>query len=323
MNPLKVNLIGLTVGLYLLLPLFFRIGPISVYLLVILAVCMCAALVNRIKVPCYALTNPGWDVRLLLVLIPMLYHREITAIIIYFIAPGLLFLLLMNCVRTRQQVDHLVDVILYCSVVNAAICLIEIASGVNLSYALCTDGSVSYESMYRYGILRVAGAFVNPINNGVFCMMASALVLYRIYSGELSARKHRNFWLIWFANIAIVVLTSSRAALLVTAGVNVLVFWLSGAFRPTAKMLLAIIAVLIVGIFLFVIPNPISDKIIGHKSGRERGISGNGGEAGGAEPPVLGTVPAGRLGGCGSGLPAPDKAAPPEGVCCLLYAAMG
>ncbi|MBQ4600480.1 MAG: hypothetical protein IJB17_02480 [Oscillospiraceae bacterium] len=261
MKKVKLDLVAWTVGLYVLLPMFFRIGPVSAYSLVILAVCGFTMLWQKIRIPAYALTNVGWDARFLLIMIPMVHHNEYTAIVLYLIAPVLLYLLLIHDIRSEDRLNRILDVLIWCSAINALVCFVEVLTGFNLSYALCNDGTATYVPLYRYGILRVYGCFVNPINNGVYAMMMSAVVLYRIYSGKLLRQKRLVLWVIWFANLAVVILTSSRAAMLAAAVVNVVLLWQVGAFRLSARFLLFCTTALAAVVLLLLIPNPLTKQL--------------------------------------------------------------
>ena len=263
MKNTRDGLLDLTLGAYILLPMFFRIGPVSVYLIGILAMCLYVFLTDRFHIPGYVRYNGGWLIRLLLVFIPMVVHREITAMMVYFAAPCCLMLLLVNRLRTPRQINRILDLVIWCSVINGAVCLFELLTQINLSYLLCTDGTAVYAPLFRYGILRVAGAFVNAINNGLFCMFVTVLALYRIFSGNLQPRKRFCFWLIWAMNVIVIVLTSSRAALLVAAVANLLVLWLAGALRftPMCKKMLAGAAVAFV--LMLIIPNPVGEWVKG------------------------------------------------------------
>lgn len=261
MRSVKVDLVAWTVGLYLMLPKFIRLGPLSVYTLVILAVCAFLCLWDKVRIPYYSLGNVGWDVRGVLILLAMVHHNEYSAIILYITAPVLLYLLMMHDIRGENRLNRILDVLIWCSAINALICFVEVLTGFNLPIALCNDGTMVYNPMYRYGILRVYGAFVNPINNGVFAMMMSAVALYRIYSGNLTGGKRKLFWCVWAANIAVVILTSSRAAMLSAAAVNLVILWMAGAFRLNAKVLTLFVVALVAMVLLVLIPNPLSEQI--------------------------------------------------------------
>lgn len=261
MKPVKVDLVAWTVGLYLMLPKFIRLGPLSVYTAVILAVCAVIALRSRVRVPYYAFGNIGWDVRGALILLAMVQHNEYSAIILYIAAPVLLYLLMMHDVRGEDRLDRILDVLIWCSAINAAVSILEVLTGFNLPIALCNDGTMVYNPLYRYGILRVYGAFANPINNGIFAMMMSGVVLYRIYSGKLSSGKRKLLWCIWAANIAVVILTSSRAAMLAAVGINLAILWMAGAFRLNAKVLAIFVVALAAVVLLALIPNPLTEQI--------------------------------------------------------------
>lgn len=261
MQSVKIDLVAWTAGLYLIMPKFIRLGPVSLYMLIILAVCVIYLLQCKVTIPNYTFGNVGWNVRGALILLAMVKHNEYAAIILYMVAPVLLFLLLICSIRSEERLNKYLDVLIWCSAINAVICFVEVFTGFNLPIALCNDGTMEYVPLYRNGILRVYGAFVNPINNGIFCMMITGLILYRIYSGKLSAKSRKAFWWIWAANIVVIFLTSSRAALLSALMVNLVLLQMAGVYRLNAKRLIVLFVIVMAVLLLALIPNPLTEWV--------------------------------------------------------------
>lgn len=264
MKKLRFTPVDYVIGAYVLLPIFFRLGPVSVYQLLIigiLAFCFITAGLSQIRLN----VRVSWLIRATLLLVTMLYHREISAIIVYVVTPGLLGMLLCTYVKQECTIDRLIDVLICSSIINFAICIIEYFTEVNLSYLLCTDGTAFYVPLTREGQLRVFGAFVNPINNGIFCIFILILCLYRIERLSSAAGK-RIMWAIYACNWLVIILTDSRAVMMIGVAANA--FLLCKLYYARIKRYLPIIglivlAILVTVVILYAVNSPLTDKING------------------------------------------------------------
>lgn len=248
--------VGLVLGAYVLLPLFFKIGPVSVYHFLVIDVFILYACRRKVRIK----TRTSWVIRGILLLTSMFYHGEWNAMLVYAVTPGLLGVLICMCVRCHEDVDRLMDVLIYTSVINFAICIVESVTGINLSYLLCTDESVTYIPLLRLGIQRVYGAFVNPINNGMYCVFVQIACLYRI-SSLLSTKKKRRMWWFYTCNWIVLILTFSRAAILIALGANGFLLIKMRFLRMNPWQFIIGITFLVVMVLFLAVPNALMDKL--------------------------------------------------------------
>ena len=258
---LSISLIDFVILWYLILPIFFRIGPASVYHYLLIGAFIFVSLWKGLTFSRTGALPLGWNVRATLILFAMIMHGEYTSIIVYMVTPILLFCFLFSNIKTYQQIDKIIDVIIVASVINVFVCIIEEFTSVNLSYWLCTDDSVSYFSIYRGGILRVAGLFVNAINNGLFCVFVLGLIMYRIYQKQNPTQHIKRYWVIWSLNMLVIFLTYSRAAILAAVVVTIFMLSIAGALKLTRRRMLIALLLLVVTVAVIFIPNPIQNSV--------------------------------------------------------------
>lgn len=259
MINLRYTLVDLVIGAYVLLPLFFKIGPVSVYLILIIGAFVLYCF-GSCQGKVWVRSKASWAIRGVLLYVSMLYHGEINAMLVYAAAPGLLCVLLCMYVNSREDIDRLMDVLIYTSVINFLICIIELFTGTNLSYMLNSEGAAVYIRLERLGILRVYGAFLNPINNGIFCIFIQIACLYRI--GCLSSQRSKwRIWWIYVCNWVVLFLSFSRASILVALVVNGFLLFKMRFLRVDIRLFISVMVLLAALILLAAVPNSLADKL--------------------------------------------------------------
>lgn len=259
---IRIKILDVVLIIYILCPIFVRVGPVSLYHLVILAGFFLWIVNHKSKIPLYNQSGlqGGLLVRFIAVMAAMIAHGEITSLLVYFATPIVLFVYLQAVLNTKERLYHLIDIIILCSIINVVICAIELFTGTNVTYLLCTDGTVTYTAIYRGGILRVAGAFVNAINNGMFCVMVIGLILFRIYQPDIEKRHVHKYWLAFLLNFIVIVTTYSRASIMAAVVVTITIMWIAGALKISRKTLLILYAIVIFLVLFLMIPSALRDQ---------------------------------------------------------------
>ncbi|MEO2263759.1 O-antigen ligase family protein [Dorea sp. YH-dor228] len=211
------------------------------------------------------------------------YYAGTLGLLIAFIAFFIAAPFIVKCnVNSMVIFEKTIRFIVICFTVYALLCIIESFAGINV-YDLLFQRSVSLTGANepRYGFYRSHGLSTVSINNAMFLNMAWLLAAYRMYTGRKKVGRVFQFWIIGAAML----LTMSRAAIVVGVVSQLILARKKGIAWASKKLLLAIIIAVMGAIFyskeVFSLVNFVEDMfapIIANITGKDNNTVGGVGE---------------------------------------------
>lgn len=149
--------------------------------------------------------------------IPQMGTYVITCILVPFFIVGFL--------NNRYRFYKSLDLLINASFLMSLLGVFEAITKVNPIQLLGNGSNVTFFHEIRYGILRIAVTFGQPIAYGLYQVFIVAIILYRLNSGKLTFGKRRFLYICYLLSILNVVLTVSRIPILACAILHMLLLY--------------------------------------------------------------------------------------------------
>lgn len=183
----------------------------------------------------------------LVMLIPMLYHKEYLNIFTSLVTNVALVVLLFVFIDTKQKFITLINYIIIGAFALEVLSLFEFVFEINVFELLATDYEfIKNVNNYRFGFLRISSSFYNSINYCIFLFFVSILIMYKsnIKDSIIKYSKFDRF--VYFLTLLCSVMTMSRGVLLVMMGLNLLLYIVATDVKRKLRSTLKIITIAIV-----------------------------------------------------------------------------
>lgn len=161
------------------------------------------------------------------------------------------FILIYSNVNSRYDIRLLLKVFSNCVCVYSVLCIIQTFTGINIFDIVSGTSFESLPNYYRFGLVRSYGSFNTSINNALFLVMASCVLLF-MYENTSEKRTRKTYLIKYVLCIAAICACMSRAPILVLVLVWVLYLAKKGLFRFIYQNFLKIILLFVLALVLLV-----------------------------------------------------------------------
>lgn len=125
-----------------------------------------------------------------------------------------LFILVYSNVRTNEDLQSLLSIFSNSLVVYSVICILQTFTGFNIFDIVSGTSLSGAANYYRFGLVRSYGSFNTSINNALFMVMASCIILY-LYEHATDRIEKKYYIIKYIVCIIAICACMSRAPILV------------------------------------------------------------------------------------------------------------
>lgn len=183
----------------------------------------------------------------LLLIIPMLYHKEYLNSFTNLVVNIVLVLYLFYYIDSKHKFIELINCIIIGAFILEIISLFEFVLKINLFELLSKDYIfVKNINSYRFGLLRISSSFYNPINYCVFLFFISILIMYKSFINDEFKGYSKFDKFVYFLTMICGLMTMSRGPLLIMIIINLLLYNINTNFTQKVKLTFKIIGIIII-----------------------------------------------------------------------------
>lgn len=162
-----------------------------------------------------------------------------------------LFILLYSNIRTKDDLQSFLEIFSKSLTVYSVICIIQAFTGFNIFDIVSGTSLSSAANYYRFGLVRSYGSFNTSINNALFLVMASCVILY-LYEKAAERIDKKHYIMKYVICIAAIFACMSRAPILVLMLTWLIYLMKKGLLKFVYRNLIKIITIMVIVLILFV-----------------------------------------------------------------------
>lgn len=162
-----------------------------------------------------------------------------------------LFILLYSNIRTNDDLQSLLNIFSNSLVIYSLLCILQTFTGFNIFDLVSGTSLSAAANYYRFGLVRSYGSFNTSINNALFMVMASCIILY-LYEHATEQIEKRHYIIKYIICIAAICACMSRAPILVLILIWFIYLMKKGLLRFVYRNFFKIITVAAAVLVLFV-----------------------------------------------------------------------
>lgn len=243
------NLIYLCIVLYCILPNYIKIKSIPLnYIFSLLAILLIIYVKKNLilsKRGCrfFVFIN-------ILMIIPMIYHKEYIGGFTTFITNVALIISLFYYLDSKEKFIALINKLIIGAFILEIISIFEFALKINIFELFASNYTFIRDiNSYRFGFLRISSSFYNSINYCIFLFFISMILRYKSAIRNNRVKYTKFDRMVYIITLLCATLTMSRGVLLIMIALNIFMYSISTNINQKIKsvILLSSLSIIIIG----------------------------------------------------------------------------